>query len=98
MRFEWDSAKSERNLRIRGFDFAFAEAIFAGRTTKRVDLRRDYGELRLVAVGLANSAYLTVVYTDRVAADGETVRRIISARMSSRNERRAYDEDFPAKA
>ena len=37
---------------------------------------------------------LTVVYTDRAEA-GDVVRRIISARMSSRNERQAYRKVFP---
>jgi uncharacterized DUF497 family protein len=36
-----------------------------------------------------------VVYTDRAEA-GDVVRRIISARMSSRNERQAYRKVFPA--
>jgi uncharacterized DUF497 family protein len=30
--FEWDEAKSEANLRERGFDFAYAALIFDGAT------------------------------------------------------------------
>ena len=70
MRFDWDPRKSDRNLADRGFDFVFATLIFDGPTLERLDTREDYGEPRLVAVGLADGIPLTVVYTDRTAADG----------------------------
>jgi uncharacterized DUF497 family protein len=57
----------------------------------RENERRDYGEKRFVAIGLAQGIALTVVYTDRVEA-GTAVRRIISARVSNRRERQAYFE------
>ena len=96
MRFDWDSRKSGRNLADRGFDFAFATLIFDGPTLERPDTREDYGEARLVAIGLADGIPLTVVYTDRTAADGgAVVRRIISARLSNRRERQAYSKIFP---
>ena len=41
--------------------------------------RRDYGERRVIALGLAQGIALTVVYTDRAEAGGGMVRRIISA-------------------
>jgi hypothetical protein len=90
MRFEWDPGKSEANLRERGFDFAFATLIFEGSTLEKQDRRRDYGEVRIVAAGLADGIALTVAYTDRLDDEGETVRRIISARRSNRRERKAY--------
>jgi uncharacterized protein len=89
--FPWDPDKSEANLRDRGFDFAFATLIFAGPTLERADSRQDYGEARVVAIGLADGIALTVVYTDRVEAEQPT-RRIISARVSNRRERKAYRE------
>lgn len=96
MRFDWDPRKSDRNLAERGFDLAFATLIFDGPTLERLDTREDYGEARLVAVGLADGVPLTVVYTDRTAADGgAVVRRIISARLSNRRERQAYSQAFP---
>jgi hypothetical protein len=90
MRFEWDPEKSEANLRERGFDFAFATLIFEGSTLEKQDRRRDYGEVRIVATGLADEIALTVAYTDRLDDDGEKERRIISARRSKRRERKAY--------
>ena len=95
MRFDWDPEKSERNLAERGFDFAFASLSFAGPTLERIDTRQDYGEVRRIALGLADGIPLTVVYTDRAEA-GEVVRRIISARVSNRRERQAYRKGFPS--
>jgi uncharacterized protein len=90
--FDWDAAKSDRNLAERGFDFAFAVQLFAGTYVEFDDTRRDYGERRMVALGLADDIPLTVVFTDRVAPGGAIVRRIISARLSHRKERRRYAE------
>jgi uncharacterized DUF497 family protein len=89
VRFSWDQRKSARNLRERGFDFEFATLAFDGPTLEREDARRDYGERRTVAIGVAQGVPLTIVYTDRAEAE-EAVRRIISARVSSRHERKAY--------
>jgi uncharacterized protein len=91
VRFSWDQQKSSQNFRDRGFDFAFATLIFEGPTLEREDARRDYGERRIVAIGIAQAVALTVVYTDRTET-GEVVRRIISARLSDRHERQAYLE------
>ena len=92
MRFTWDARKSARNLRERGFDFEFATQVFGSRTLERVDTRRDYGERRVIALGVAQDIPLTVVYTDRAEAGGVVTRRIISARKSDRRERQAYEE------
>ena len=83
--FEWDAAKSEANLRARGFDFAHAARIFDGPTLEMDDNRADYGERRIWAIGCVDNDVLFVVYTWR---DG--VRRIISARKADRRERDVY--------
>jgi hypothetical protein len=90
VRFTWDSRKRAANLAARGFDFAFASLIFSGPTLEREDRRQDYGERRVIAVGLAQGIALTVVYTDREGPEAEVERRIISARRSDRRERQAY--------
>lgn len=92
MRFEWDQAKSETNLHERGFDFAFATLIFDGPTFEVEDRRQDYGERRMVAIGIADDTHLTVVYTDRQGAEAEVLRRIISAHRSNRRERAVYEK------
>ena len=95
MHFEWDEEKSARNFGDRGFDFGAAIQIFAGFTLERADKRRDYGEARVIAVGLVAQVALTVVYTDRRDRDGTIVRRIISARRSNRHERTRFEEAQP---
>ena len=95
MRFDWDEAKSDANLDERGFDFEFASLIFDGTTLEVEDRRKDYGERRVVAIGVADGLHLTVVYTDREVATGQVVRRIISARRSSRHERKVYEKANP---
>jgi hypothetical protein len=54
------------------------------------DRRKEYGERRVVAIGIADSIHLTIVYTDRQGADGQILRRIISAHRSNRRERTSY--------
>jgi len=73
--FEWDEAKSARNLRERGFDFEFVTGIFDGPVVDEEDPRRDYGERRFHATGQMEGRFFVVVYTWR----GDR-RRIISAR------------------
>ena len=91
MRFGWDARKSDRNLRERGFDLAFATQVFDGPTLEREDTRRDYWERRVIAIGRAEGVTHTVFYTDRAEGSG-TERRIVSARVSNRRERQAYDQ------
>ena len=82
MRFEWDEAKSDANLEERGFDFDFVRPLIL-----RPDARVN-GEERA-------RLHLTVVYTDRQSARGQVTRRIISARRSSRHERKIYQKANP---
>ena len=97
MRFSWDWRKSEANLAERGFDFEFAILIFERFTLERLDGRRDYGEKRVLAVGIVQGIHLTVAYTDRHAPGQDIERRIISARRSNRRERKAYNEAVAAR-
>jgi uncharacterized DUF497 family protein len=87
--FEWDAVKNAENRRRRGFDFAFASQVFRGIYVEVPDDRRDYGERRIIALGLAEGLPLSVVFTDRARSDGTLV-RIISARVSNRKERTRY--------
>ena len=85
MLFEWDDAKSQRNLLERGFGFDHAATIFLEPTLEVRDNRRNYGEIRVQAIGRAGDDILSVVYSDR----GE-VRRIISARLTNKKERKLW--------
>ena len=62
MLFEWDEAKSRRNLNERGFGFEYAAGIFSGPTLERLDDRREYGEVRIQAIGRVNVDILFVIY------------------------------------
>jgi uncharacterized DUF497 family protein len=82
MEFEWDEDKHHRNYRDRGFGFDFAALIFAGPVVEKRDTRKEYGELRMLALSEADGIVFAVIYTDR-----EDVPRIISARRASKKER-----------
>lgn len=90
MEFAWDLAKSAKNAALRGLPFALAALLFDSPVIQRVDDRRDYGEIRIRAIGIVGGAMLHCVYADR----GE-VRRIISLRYADRKERDAYRATYP---
>lgn len=85
MLFELDEAKSWRTLNERGFGFDYAARMFLGPTLERPDDRRDYGEIRIQAIGQVNDDILFIVYTDRASS-----RHIISARLANRKERQLW--------
>ena len=86
IKFEWDTAKNTRNIVKHGIDFLRALKIFQHSRVERIDDRQDYGELRIVALGLAGMDVLQVIYTQ---PDVKVV-RIISARKAARHERELY--------
>ena len=90
--FEWDHEKSDANLGLRGVDFTFASRVFEGVTVEFEDRRRDYGERRIIALGVVDGIQLTAVYTDRTVAPDFVVRRIITAWRSNRRERTRYEK------
>jgi len=71
----WDERRSPRHLRDRGVDVEFATLIFDGPTLEHDNPRRDYGDRRVVGIGIARGVALTVVYTDRTEAGGAVYRR-----------------------
>ena len=79
--FEWDEAKSQACAASRGFDFAYASRLWQGRVQEREDDRKDYGEVRLQALGRIDGLFFVVVYTWR----GKR-RHIISARRAHSKE------------
>ncbi len=81
MDFKWDEAKSERTRRERGFGFDDAARIFAGPVLEWCDVREDWPEVRILAIGDVGESILAVIYVDR----GE-IRRIISARKARKQE------------
>jgi uncharacterized DUF497 family protein len=95
MVFEWDDAKSLRNLHERSLPFDVAMALFDGPTLEVEDTRRNYGEVRIIAIGKVRNVILVCVYTDR-PTDSGLVRRIISLRLAHRKERDGYRATYPS--
>ncbi len=85
MKFTWHEKKRRSNIRKHGLDFTRAHAVFAGTTFTFEDRRFDYGEQRLVTIGLLDDGAVVIVHTET-----EEEIRIISMRRASRNEQRLY--------
>lgn len=90
MKFEWDEAKNESNIRKHEVDFADAVSIFSQTSLTEYDDRTDYGEDRWITIGMLNNMILVVVWTERRP---NTI-RIISARRANRHERKRYENYF----
>ena len=89
MNFDWDPKKATVNLRKHGVTFNEAVMIFADPLSiTSHDPDHSITEHRFITVGLDQSGrVLMVSHTDR----GDTI-RIISARRTTRQERKYYEE------
>jgi uncharacterized DUF497 family protein len=87
--FDWDDAKAASNLAKHGVSFEQAREAFDDPfAIDFVDDREDYGEHRLILLGMVEGRLLVVAHTLR----GDKV-RIISAREAEPHERRKYHEE-----
>ena len=86
MDFEWNENKREYNLEKHGIDFIDAVEIFDDPDRIEAESIRER-ERRCQTIGLVNDVVLFVVYTHR-----SKIKRIISARRASKNERKTYYE------
>lgn len=84
--FEWDSNKSEKNLKKHGISFREALCLWDG-FTYVIPTRSGNDDARSLVIGMLGVRHWTAVITMR----GATV-RIISVRRSHKNEERIYDE------
>jgi uncharacterized DUF497 family protein len=87
VRFEWNDAKADANVRAHGVSFDLAKTVFKDTfAVEWIDDREDYGERRFVTIGMATGQVLLfVAYTER-----EECIRIISARRVTQNEQIEY--------
>jgi len=85
MNFTWDETKRQTNLVKHGLDFADAEQVFAGPMALIEDSRTDYGEQRMIAIGLL--AYLVVLI---VHVETDESLRVISMRKADSDETDLY--------
>ena len=88
MIFEYDPAKAQTNWQKHGVSFAEAELVFFDPLAIQDVDPDSIDEERFITVGIGNSGrLLVVVYTMRSG----TV-RLISARLATRQEAKAYEE------
>jgi len=87
--FQWDENKARTNLVKHGVSFTEATTVFGDPLSVTIpDPAHSQAEDRFIILGLSHQQrLLVVVFTER----GDTI-RIISARRSSRRERRDYEE------
>jgi uncharacterized protein len=83
--FKWDEPKRQANLAKHGLDFADAEKVFAGPMVLFEDNRADYGEQRLIGVGLLDYLVVMIVHVE----NDDTI-RIIWMRKADSNETDLY--------
>ncbi|MEH2058321.1 MAG: BrnT family toxin [Nostoc sp.] len=88
MKFEWDQQKNEVNIVKHELDFADAYRIFRLPLRISLDNRQDYGEDRLIGLGMLDGRIVVVVFTE---LDEETI-RIISLRKALPYERKHYEQ------
>ena len=85
MNFTWDETKRQANLRKHGLDFADAVHVFNGPLVFFEDQRADYGEQRMIGIGLLGSLVVLIVH---VESNDEI--RLISMRKADRDEVNLY--------
>lgn len=85
MKFIWDETKRQTNLLKHGLDFADAEKVFNGPLVLFEDTRENYGEQRMIGIGLLD--YLVVLM---VHVESDDAIRIISMRKADSDETDLY--------
>jgi uncharacterized DUF497 family protein len=83
----WDESKRQKNIKDHGLDFVGCEAIWDNFTITREDVRRAYGEKRLVTFRLLEGEVVVLVHTERRRGS-----HIISLRKAEKHEARYYFE------
>jgi uncharacterized protein len=83
--FEWDEAKNRSNFAKHGLRFQDVEQVFAGTCVTFEDDRLDYGEKRLITLGLLVGRLIVIAHAPR----GHKT-RIISMRKGNRREQQIY--------
>ena len=87
MEYEWDKAKNRSNFAKHGLKFEDAEQVFSGPCVTFEDDRFDYGEERLITLGLLAGRVVAIAHAPR---DEGT--RIISMRKGNRREQQIYQK------
>jgi uncharacterized DUF497 family protein len=89
MKITYDPVKRAVTLADRGLDFEDAAEVFRDDTLDFPDLRRDYGELRILTVGHLRRRMVIVVWTPRGNA-----RHVFSMRKANAREKARFGKRF----
>lgn len=84
---EFDAAKDVANRREHGISLESATHFDFATVLEQQDNRRDYGEIRMIAIGYIEARLHVLIYTRR---DGNL--RPISLRKANPRERKRYEE------
>lgn len=93
MEFEWNESKRNDVIKKRGVDILYAALIFENPVLSRPDNRQDYGEERLVSLGLVDGEPYIVVHTER-----NGITRLITAWKGGRNDFGKYQAGIAGRA
>jgi uncharacterized DUF497 family protein len=85
VKITYDPAKRAKTLERRGLDFEDKAVVFAGPMFEFEDVRKDYGERRMVCYGVLASRLVVVGYMERGDA-----RHIFSMRKANEREIARY--------
>jgi uncharacterized protein len=84
----WDDGKRALNITNHGYDFVDMKEVFDGRfCLTRLDIRKDYGELRYNMLVEFRTRIINVTFSPRAGKY-----QLISVRPASRDERSVYDD------
>ncbi len=87
MDVEYDNAKNQRNIELRGLSFELARAFDLETATVWQDTRQDYKECRFSALGFIGTRLYAVTFTPR----GDRL-RIISLRKANKREEHLHEQ------
>ncbi|MDP2185307.1 MAG: BrnT family toxin [Xanthomonadales bacterium] len=85
--FDFDPVKNDNNIRERGLSFERVAGFDFESAVVVVDDRRDYGEVRLRALGFVGARLHALVFVETV-----TGIRVISFRKANKREARQYEQ------
>jgi uncharacterized DUF497 family protein len=91
MIYQWDDVKNRLNIKKHGLNFEDAELVFSGPCVTFEDDRFDYGEDRLITLGLLEGRLVVIAH-----APFDEGTRIISMRKGNRREKKIYQERLEA--
>jgi uncharacterized DUF497 family protein len=89
MKYTFDPIKDKTNLTKHGLSLSEAECLAWDEALSWIDMRRDYGEVRMIALVPMKQRLYYVVYVNK-----KVNRRIISLRKANNREIQRYEEEI----